>query len=386
MLSRKGVPRVVWERQRSGSDDDTDQVDLVPFLSVSRSLGDFWSFSRQTKNFVVSPKPDVHVHPLDPSEQKFIVVATDGLWNVMSPQDVVEFIWDYEHDDQKCHQPRDVVRAVINEGLQRWKARNLLADNIAVLIAFLSEDDSCQASLSGLSNCTCPINGDVTMTSEDASLSTPSPETGVTSEPRENPSSSSSVTPPSIVKRVSQTKTGSTVYYKESLADGVTVEYQTTIKLRHRRKEKHRARDDSKSKNSAINGHELPRKIENKKAIAPESSSNSVSPLKRRQLGEDLVEPPPPVKRAKVDPPPSVDTGCEMAMDLVVAVKPETEEKSSPLQEHGSDSSSGVFSDENEVTEGLSEHALHSRLVYTMYMYNIKKMGLACGVFICDTP
>ena len=344
MLSRKGVPRVVWERQRSGSGKDSEQVDLVPFLSVSRSLGDFWSFSRKTKNFVVSPKPDVHVHPLDPCEQKFIVVASDGLWNVMSPQEVVEFIWDYENDDQKCHQPRDVVRALINEGLQRWSARNLLADNIAVLIAFLSEDDSCcQASLSGLSNCSGPVNGDVTTTSEDTSSSTPSSETGITSVPRDNPESLSPS--PSVVKHVSQTKTGSTVYYKESLPDGIMVEYQTTITLRHRRKEKHRAREDGKGKK--LNGH---KQLENGMEIGLESR-----PLKRRLRDEDSVEAPPPVKRSKAE-----DSGCEA--DVTADDKPVVEHKSSP----GSDSSSGVFSDENEVPGGLPEHALHSRLALAL--------------------
>ena len=83
-------------------EEEDGEVDLIPFLSVSRSLGDFWSFNPRTKQFVVSPKPDVHVHPLNPDEQKFIVIATDGLWNVMSPKEVVEFIWDYEHDDQRC--------------------------------------------------------------------------------------------------------------------------------------------------------------------------------------------------------------------------------------------------------------------------------------------
>ena len=100
MLSRKGVPRVVWERTRTvykttstkttdgnlqTTTTSTQQVDLIPFLRVSCSLGDFWSFCHRTNQFVVSPKPDVHVHSLNPQEQKFLVVASDGLWNVMPP-------------------------------------------------------------------------------------------------------------------------------------------------------------------------------------------------------------------------------------------------------------------------------------------------------------
>ena len=163
-----------------------------------------------------------------------------------------------------------MVRAVINEGLQRYKASNLVANNIAVVIAFLK---SCEALVS---NCVGPINSNVTMTYKDASSSTPSPmaKTGVTSKPIEreplilcDPTLYCEACVPDQDRQYC-------LYYKESLANGVTVEYHHTIKLRHCRKEKHRARDNSKSKKS---GHELPRKIENKKAIALESSSNSVS-------------------------------------------------------------------------------------------------------------
>jgi hypothetical protein len=64
----------------------------------------------------------------------------------MAPDEVVRFIWDYETDNDVCHQPRDVVRAIINEALLRWKRKKLPADNIAVLIAFLTEAESSDAS------------------------------------------------------------------------------------------------------------------------------------------------------------------------------------------------------------------------------------------------
>ena len=48
----------------------------------------------------------------DPTSQKFMVIASDVLWDViMIPTEVVRFIWDYDQDDQKLNQdPRDVVR------------------------------------------------------------------------------------------------------------------------------------------------------------------------------------------------------------------------------------------------------------------------------------
>ena len=136
MTSKKGVPRVVWRRLRKTGEDIYDSI---PFLSVSRSLGDFWSFNPRTNHFTVSPKPDVHVHPLNPKEQRFVVIASDGLWNVMSPDEVVRYIWDYENNDEECCKPRDVVRSIIEEALRRWQWKRQPADNIAVLIAFLTE-------------------------------------------------------------------------------------------------------------------------------------------------------------------------------------------------------------------------------------------------------
>lgn len=135
MTSKTGVPRVVWRRLRKPGED---VYDSIPFLNVSRSLGDYWSFNASTQHFTVSPKPDVHVHPLNLKEQRFVVVASDGLWNVMSPEEVVRYIWDYEHNEEECCKP-NVVQSIIEEALRRWQQKNQPADNITVLITFLNE-------------------------------------------------------------------------------------------------------------------------------------------------------------------------------------------------------------------------------------------------------
>lgn len=143
---------MVWERKKASDDPDKPPtVDFIPFLSVSRSLGDFWSWCERTQQFVVSPHPDVCIHPLDPTHQKFLVLASDGLWNVMSPQDVVDFICDYETvtedkgQEEEINQSRDVVRALIDEALYRWRKKGMFADNISVVIAFLSHEGSAPA-------------------------------------------------------------------------------------------------------------------------------------------------------------------------------------------------------------------------------------------------
>lgn len=122
IVSQKGVSWVVWERRREDSNNGGEKVDLIPFLSVSHVLGDFWSYCPSSGKFVVSPTPDVHMHLINPVVMKFVVLASDGFWNVMSPKEMVNFIWDYkEARDKKLHQTHDVVKAIINEALNRWK-------------------------------------------------------------------------------------------------------------------------------------------------------------------------------------------------------------------------------------------------------------------------
>ena len=63
----------------------------------------------RSDEFVVSPRPDVYIHSLNAKVKMLIIIASDGLWNVMSPKEVVKFIWDYEHiPEDMLHQPRDV--------------------------------------------------------------------------------------------------------------------------------------------------------------------------------------------------------------------------------------------------------------------------------------
>ena len=110
---------MVWERMTP-----SDDLDKPPSISVSRSLGDFWSWSDRTNQFVISPHPDVGVHPVDPAHQRFLVLASDGLCDVI---EVVDFIWEYETagEEQQCQ--KDSVRALIDEALCRWR------DNISVV-------------------------------------------------------------------------------------------------------------------------------------------------------------------------------------------------------------------------------------------------------------
>jgi protein phosphatase 1D len=65
-------------------------TERIPFLAVARSLGDLWSYEIKHDDFLVSPVPDVFAFDLDPRIHKCLILATDGLWNVLRSSESVE--------------------------------------------------------------------------------------------------------------------------------------------------------------------------------------------------------------------------------------------------------------------------------------------------------
>lgn len=218
-MSMKGVMRVVWERERVKS-SGKKETDMIPFLSVARSLGDFWSFSSRTGEYTVSPEPHIYDFPLDLSIQKFIVVASDGLWNVMTPSDVINFVYDYDNSDDKCHQPKDVVSAIIQEALSRWERRKLQADNIAVLVAYLSEEES------------EPCHPGLSTTSEQ----TTDTEVAVDSDRASSPPVSTDATSPSTSSFIVHSSESSSS--SDSSSAVPKLNHEIKLKLKHRKKHK----------------------------------------------------------------------------------------------------------------------------------------------------
>lgn len=314
-VSRKGVPRVVWERKKTtDTPDQTTTVDLIPFLSVSRSLGDFWSWSERTQQFVVSPHPDVCVHPLDASNQKFIVLASDGLWNVMSPQEVVDFVWEYEtreEEEELLHQTRDVVRALIDEALYRWCKKGMFADNISVVIAFFSQDGVPTLGGSSLGSSSQPVENDSAGHLNNVSTGVGRGE-------------------PVTVHHVHTTHSGSTLYHKEVLDGETLVEEHTVISLRCRRKDKQRAKEEERKRQQSL--------LHDREG----GEGSKRSPGKRQREGtseEELNMISPPFKKNRHDR----DSGCESDGE---GVSP-TGGVMDPLSVRVEEPSSGVFSEDS---------------------------------------
>ncbi|XP_075918675.1 uncharacterized protein LOC116937251 [Petromyzon marinus] len=83
---------VAWRRPlvaHCGPGQQSSATEDIPFLAVSRSLGDLWSYDFASAQFVVSPEPDVSAYRLDPGHHRYLVLATDGVWDVLTPTEAV---------------------------------------------------------------------------------------------------------------------------------------------------------------------------------------------------------------------------------------------------------------------------------------------------------
>lgn len=119
VVSKGGINRVVWNRPITNNlkrntlntsnlshisrANYSQQTERIPFLAVARSLGDLWSYDSNRDEFIVSPVPDIFNFDIDPRYHKCLILATDGLWNVMRASECVELVrlTDKETEDLK---------------------------------------------------------------------------------------------------------------------------------------------------------------------------------------------------------------------------------------------------------------------------------------------
>lgn len=149
VVAKAGVQRVVWSRPKvnhKGPVRRSTQIDKIPFLAVARSLGDLWSYDYYKGQFVVSPEPDVSVMALEPGRHRCLVLASDGLWNMLSASESVSVVTDLEmhFEDRVIHDPMVSVSYWINpaerlvtRALNKWRAKSMKADNVSCVVVLI---------------------------------------------------------------------------------------------------------------------------------------------------------------------------------------------------------------------------------------------------------
>ncbi len=94
-------------------------------LALSRAIGD-----RSERPWVTS-EADLTYHLVDEENDSFVVLATDGLYDVMTSQDLVTFI--HELIEGTNPDRRDIAKYVVQEALRRGSS-----DNVTVIILYLN--------------------------------------------------------------------------------------------------------------------------------------------------------------------------------------------------------------------------------------------------------
>lgn len=114
--------------------DPYGQVYRVRDLSLSRAVGD--RFAKP----IVTSEPEIMTFPVIDEEDEFVVLASDGLWDVMTSQEVVDYIHDVLDTELQNYSQLDkrksMARIVANEALERGSA-----DNVCVLVLWLKKEN-----------------------------------------------------------------------------------------------------------------------------------------------------------------------------------------------------------------------------------------------------
>jgi serine/threonine protein phosphatase PrpC len=109
-----GVPRV-WMK-------DVD----MPGLAMSRSLGDI-----AAETVGVFAEPELAEVILGKND-KFIIWATDGVWEFISSQEAVNIVSEYLDKS-----PIEACGALVRESTKRWNDEEDVVDDTSCVIAFL---------------------------------------------------------------------------------------------------------------------------------------------------------------------------------------------------------------------------------------------------------
>ncbi|XP_071478018.1 protein phosphatase 1D-like [Diadema antillarum] len=146
VLEKAGVQRVVWSRPRldhQGPIRRNTELTDIPFLAVARSLGDLWSYNYNSKAYVVSPEPDVSHHIIDPDRERFLVLGSDGLWNMVTSEASVQIVEKYATTRMRKGDSgsETVSHQLIKRAMDLWNYHLLRADNISVITVFFEFPD-----------------------------------------------------------------------------------------------------------------------------------------------------------------------------------------------------------------------------------------------------
>lgn len=151
VINKSGVDRVVWFRPKNGHRGPirrSTNFDKIPFLAIARSLGDLWSYNPDNDTYVVSPDPDLNVIQLNPDEDKCLILASDGLWNMLLDYESIRLVQELREDvtadllkslrNAKAKDSKNPSEVLVHYALQKWNSSHLRADNTSAVTLILN--------------------------------------------------------------------------------------------------------------------------------------------------------------------------------------------------------------------------------------------------------
>lgn len=97
----------------------------IPGLAMSRSLGDVVAHSAG-----VTSEPEFTEFDLNPETDRFLVVATDGLWEFVDNQETVDMV-------EAQATAADAVDVLVTEAATRWMHEEQVIDDTTIIVANL---------------------------------------------------------------------------------------------------------------------------------------------------------------------------------------------------------------------------------------------------------
>ena len=100
--------------------------EVYPGIAMSRSIGDFIATT-----LGVIPVPKFIDETVD-KDTKFIVVASDGVWEFLDNQKVADLVMPF----YKKNDPDGACKALIKESTEWWNKEDIVVDDITVIVVF----------------------------------------------------------------------------------------------------------------------------------------------------------------------------------------------------------------------------------------------------------
>ena len=100
----------------------------VPGLAMSRSLGD-----KVAAQVGVISEPEIYETTITPDD-KFIVIASDGVWEFLPNDQVVEMVVPFWQDKN----PEGACNKLMAESVYHWQHEDEVIDDITLIVIFLS--------------------------------------------------------------------------------------------------------------------------------------------------------------------------------------------------------------------------------------------------------